>query len=194
MLLPVVVAVLPVWLSRKAHLRRAHKTAGLATFGVFVLLVIVGYTASWGWTGFVGNKLWDWLELLALPLAVALAPLCADLRTSWSARHTLVGGGLVAVFLVPVLGGYLGHWGWTGFAGNTLWDWLNLFLLPLLVPTIVVPAIASIATEGVLEARTATEQVAEAVVATAVAAEVAAAIATDRAGRTERAAPPPMKR
>jgi hypothetical protein len=28
---------------------------------------------------------------------------------------------------------------WTGFAGHTLWDWLHLLLLPLLVPAIAGP-------------------------------------------------------
>jgi len=41
-----------------------------------------------------------------------------------------------------VLGGYLGPWPWTGFTGNTLWDWLNLLFLPLLVPAIAVPMLS----------------------------------------------------
>ncbi len=32
-------------------------------------------------------------------------------------------------------------WAWTGFTGNTLWDWLHLLLLPLLLPVVVVPAL-----------------------------------------------------
>ena len=32
-----------------------------------------------------------------------------------------------------------GHWRWTGFTGNTAWDWLHLLLLPLLVPAVIVP-------------------------------------------------------
>ena len=38
------------------------------------------------------------------------------------------------MFLALVLAGYLAHWRWTGFTGNTVWDWLHLLLLPLLVP------------------------------------------------------------
>lgn len=194
MLLPVVLAVLPVWLSRRAHLRPVHKKAGFTIFGLFVLLVVIGYMAPWGWTGFTGNKMWDWLELLALPLAVSLAPLCADLRDCWTVRHTLTATALLALFLVPVLGGYLGHWGWTGFEGNTLWDWLNLFLLPLLIPTVVAPAIKAIATAGVLEAETAAaKQAAEAVAARAEAAEAVAAeaIVGVAGGRAERRTEPP---
>ncbi len=38
--------------------------------------------------------------------------------------------------------GYAIPWGWTGFTGNTLWDWLHLLLLPLLLPTVIVPRLA----------------------------------------------------
>jgi hypothetical protein len=31
----------------------------------------------------------------------------------------------------------LGKWRWTGFTGNTLWDWMNLSPLPLLLPTVI---------------------------------------------------------
>ena len=51
-------------------------------------------------------------------------------------------------FIAVVLGGYVGKWGWTGFRGNTLWNWLQLLLLPLLLPTVVVPALMPIATSN----------------------------------------------
>jgi hypothetical protein len=57
--------------------------------------------------------------------------------------------GLTA-FVAIVLGGYVGNWSWTGFRGNTLWDWLHLLLLPLLLPTIVVPAVMPKATAGLI--------------------------------------------
>ena len=41
-----------------------------------------------------------------------------------------------ATFVVLVLGGYLLHWTWTGFQGNTLWKWLGLFLMPFLLPLV----------------------------------------------------------
>ena len=43
---------------------------------------------------------------------------------------------------VTVIGGYALQWNWTGYQGNTLWDWLKLLLLPLVIPTIVLPALA----------------------------------------------------
>ena len=40
-----------------------------------------------------------------------------------------------------MIGGYLLRWSWTGYHGNTLWDWLNLLLAPLVFPTILLPAL-----------------------------------------------------
>ena len=48
-----------------------------------------------------------------------------------------MGDGVVvlAAFAALVLAGYLVPWAWTGFTGNTLWDWLSLALLPLVLAT-----------------------------------------------------------
>lgn len=138
--LPIAVATLPLWLSRKTRVTPGHKRLGYSALGLFVLVVVIGYTAPWGWTGFSGNTLWDWLELLALPLAVALAPVYRELRKSWTPWHSLIAYAGLTIFTVVVLGGYFANWGWTGFKGNTLWDWLHLLLLPLLLPAVVVPA------------------------------------------------------
>jgi hypothetical protein len=152
LLLPVAVGVLPIWLSRRARLTARYKSVGLTTATVFSVLVVIGYAVPWAWTGFGGNKLWDWLELLALPLAVALAPLFAELRATWTRRQSLVALVCLATFAAIVVGGYLGGWRWTGFRGNTLWDWLHLLLLPLLLPTIVVPTLMPMATAGLIVA------------------------------------------
>jgi hypothetical protein len=37
-------------------------------------------------------------------------------------------------FAVLVTAGYGFDWGWTGFPGNTLWDWLHLVLVPFVLP------------------------------------------------------------
>jgi cytochrome bd-type quinol oxidase subunit 2 len=149
LLLPVVVSVLPFWLSRRTRVQPRHKVFGLTLLAVFLVLVLVGYTIPWGWTGFSGNRLWDWLELLVLPLVLALAPVMLELRDSWNRRSTLVAAALAAAFAVVVLGGYLGGWKWTGFHGNTLWNWMQLWLLPLLIPLIVVPVLEVRAMSGV---------------------------------------------
>ncbi len=38
----------------------------------FMITVIGGYAFSWAWTGFGDNKLWEWLNLLILPVTLAL--------------------------------------------------------------------------------------------------------------------------
>ena len=144
LLLPAAFALLPLTLSRRAGLTRRHKSMVTAAVAAFALLVLFGYVIPWAWTGFSGNRLWDWLELLVLPMAIALTPLYGVFRAGWSRRHTIVVMCGLAAFGVIVLGGYLGNWTWTGFHGNTLWDWLHLLLLPLLLPTIIVPALLGV--------------------------------------------------
>jgi hypothetical protein len=148
-LLPMAVAMLPLWLSRHTRLDQAGKLiiSGLAV--VFIVLVIAGYLVPWSWTGFKGNTLWDWLNLLALPVAVALAPVFEELREVWSPRHATIAMVVSAAFGVFVLAAYLLSWHWTGFSGNTLWDWLHLLLLPLLLPTVIVPALRPVASSRV---------------------------------------------
>lgn len=83
--------------------------------------------------------------MVALPLVVALTPLLPDIRAAWRGHHTLFAVPALALFAVAVGGGYLGGWSWTGFQGNTLWDWLHLLLLPLLIPTLAIPALRPMA-------------------------------------------------
>jgi hypothetical protein len=54
---------------------------------------------------------------------------------------------LAVVFAVVLWGGYSHRWSWTGINGATatLWDWLHLLLLPLLLPTVVVPLMMPVA-------------------------------------------------
>jgi len=40
------------------------------------------------------------------------------------------------LFVVLVLGGYVLGWAWTGFRGNTLWDWLELLVVPFVLPVV----------------------------------------------------------
>jgi uncharacterized membrane protein len=140
-LLPLAFAVLPVWLRSDTRVGASTKGRGASALGAFVVIVILGYTIPWGWTGFRGNTVWDWLELLVLPLSVVLAPRVPELRRRWRRGHTVAALTALTAFVAIVIGGYAGHWAWTGFTGNTLWNWLNLLLLPLLVPTLVVPAL-----------------------------------------------------
>jgi hypothetical protein len=151
LLLPIAAVILPLWLR---HRPRVNGAVGVAVAGVaaaFVCVVIAGYTVPWAWTGFVGNTLWDWLNLAALPLAVALIPVLLELRTEWGRRHAVALSIVAAVFVAVVVAGYLAHWRWTGFVGNTVWDWLHLLLLPLLVPAVIVPVLRTVLAERFAE-------------------------------------------
>jgi len=104
-------------------------TVVLIVAGVFLLVTAVGgYIFNWNWTGFQGNTLWDWFKLLLLPVVLGTAKLTyRGHQREWAAIL-----GVFGVFLlVTVVGGYLLNWRWTGFRGNTLWDWLTLLLIPV---------------------------------------------------------------
>jgi hypothetical protein len=138
--LPVTVGLLPLVLLHRHRLRHAHAVAAVCAVVCFGCLVLAGYLVPWSWTGFTGNTLWDWLELALLPVVLATAglwPSLAELR-SW---QRFVIGLAAAGFAVVVLAGYLVPWSWTGFSDNTLWDWIKLLLLPVLVPTVLLPAL-----------------------------------------------------
>lgn len=107
----------------------------------FVLFVIVANHLNWEWTGFTGDKLWDWMKYLIVPITLAIAPILGvSLRRSkrsqriwrrwkiiWIAFFVI----LLLAFAILIMGGYLWDWEWTGFSGNTLWDWISLLFLPV---------------------------------------------------------------
>jgi hypothetical protein len=120
---------------RRGPTRAAWLGSGLA-LAVLAFLAWGGYAAHWTWTGLSTQvKLWDWLEALALPVTVALAPLLLTHRHRLGRGHKALGACVLCGFVMLVLAGYLVPWQWTGFTGNTLWDWLSLALLPLVIAT-----------------------------------------------------------
>jgi hypothetical protein len=140
LLLPLVFSVLPIWFNRNTRVHPRTKAYAFTGLAVFAVLVVLGYAIPWKWTGFRGNTLWDWLGLIVLPVTLILMPRFRELRREdWQARHSALSGTLLAVFVVIVLGGYLDKWTWTGFTGNRLWNWMHLLLLPLLIPTVILP-------------------------------------------------------
>jgi hypothetical protein len=151
LLLPIAALVISLWLRHRPPLTGTWAAALGAVAAAFVVLVLAGYLVPWAWTGFVGNTLWDWLNLVALPVAVALIPVLVELRSESDPRHPRRHAAMLAVgaavFLALVLAGYLAHWRWTGFTGNTVWDWLHLLLLPLLVPAVIVPLLRPVVAE-----------------------------------------------
>ena len=90
LLLPVAVAALPLWLTRPGALHpRRRRAAELGAAG-FALLVVLGYLVPMAWTGFPGNRLWDWLELVLLPAALVVAPLWPQLRPRLRRHHRIL--------------------------------------------------------------------------------------------------------
>jgi uncharacterized membrane protein len=139
LLLPVALAVLPLWLTQRHRLHRRGRILVASALAAFGVLVLLGYLVPWAWTGFPDNHLWDWLQLLALPVAVTAVPIWIELRHEVRLVHKVVVVACVVAFAALVAAGYALHWAWTGFADNTLWDWIQLLLAPLLVPTLLVP-------------------------------------------------------
>jgi hypothetical protein len=132
--LPIVLATLPIWYkTRDRWMVEWRVVFGIAALALAVL-VVGGYGLGWRWTGFAGNTLWDWLELLALPLVIASLPLWFRTHSRWEGRWRGFGLALLAAFALTVVGGYAFAWGWTGYRGNTLWDWLRLLLVPFVLP------------------------------------------------------------
>lgn len=132
--LPAVLASLPLWLRTRSRFRTQWRVGVALVVVALGILVLGGYGLGWTWTGFQGNALWDWLELLALPVVLACLPAWFETRRSrrWEWRVALVV--LACAFAVVVAGGYGLGWTWTGFQGNTMWDWIHLFLMPFVLP------------------------------------------------------------
>lgn len=137
LVLPLALTMVPFWYHRSGRLHPAWLTV-LAVLGAgFVVTVVGGYALQWSWTGYPGNTLWDWLELLVLPVTIALLPIWLETHERLE-REWLAGGlAFLAVIAVLAVCGYTLDWTWTGFPGNTLWDWLELALVPFAVPAVV---------------------------------------------------------
>src|SRR2546421_6810503 len=120
---------IPMTSGKRLDRRRVVRRTSLA-MALFALAVVLygGYGHHWHWTGINGHTatLWDWLHLLLLPVVVSVLPFWLSRRTRVGRRHKVLGTALLSVFLVLVLVGYTVPWGWTGFSGNRLWDWLEL--------------------------------------------------------------------
>jgi len=98
---------------------------------VLVALAIGGYAFNWTWTGFKGNTLWDWLHLLVLPVVLAAVTIWFTERPKWRVEWTVLLAIAVLALVVLAIGSYVFNWTWTGFKDNTLWNWLELLVLPV---------------------------------------------------------------
>jgi hypothetical protein len=142
---------------------RVRKYAA-SVLAVAVLVALWGgYIRGWQWTGFpANNQLWNWFQLLLLPIAVAALGVWPSGRRSLRPYQKGVLAFAALGWAITIIGGYALRWNWTGYQGNTLWDWLGLLLLPLVVPTVLLPAtvtwISGDAAQRAEEAREVPEQ------------------------------------
>lgn len=158
LLLPVTIAVIPLWIQYRAYISRARRAAYWAVIAGWAGFVAAGYLVPLGWTGFRGVTLWMWLSLLAVPVALAVTMAMASMRVRPAAalralrpyqRAALAALG--AGWALTLAGGYALGWKWTGYTdpGNgTLWAWLQMLLVPLLLPTLAQPALLRWITGG----------------------------------------------
>jgi hypothetical protein len=147
LLLPAVAASVPLWIQYRKFIGRARTIAYGGVLAALIAFVIAGYLIPLSWTGFQGQTLWNWFQLILLPTAVActLAMISqrvhpVELLRSLRPHHKAISGAVVSGWIVTVAGGYGLEWRWTGYSGNTLWDWLQLLLVPLVLPTFLLPA------------------------------------------------------
>jgi uncharacterized membrane protein len=134
LVLPVVIGALPFWYRTHRRLEKEWRIAGVILAIAAAVVLVGGYALDWDWTGFQGKTLWDWLELLVLPATLAVLPLILAGDRRDDRRVQMAALIAVIALVVCALGGYLLDWDWTGFQGNTLWDWIHLLLVPFLVP------------------------------------------------------------
>ncbi|MCU1472268.1 hypothetical protein [Amnibacterium sp.] len=142
LLLPLALGMAPVLLLHRRRLRRRHHVILVSALAAFALLIVVGYLVPLVWTGFRAKTLWDWFGLTLLPLVVTATPIWVR-ADEVRREHLMVAALAVLVFAGFVVEGYTVPLGWTGFVGNTAWDWLKLLLLPVLLPTVVIPLLSS---------------------------------------------------
>jgi hypothetical protein len=148
LLLPFVAASVPLWIQYGTYIGRARTVVYGAVLAAWTGFVIAGYLIPLPWTGFQGQTLWNWFELLLLPIAVActVALVSRHIHPVNALRmlrphHKVISAAVGSGWVVTVIGGYGLQWAWTGYSGNTLWDWFQLLLLPLVFPTILLPAL-----------------------------------------------------
>lgn len=139
LLLPIVVGTIPLWIKHADGISPARRYTHLGVIAALAGLTAAGYLIPWRWTGFPGKTLWDWFGLLLLPAALVIAPELPAALRSLRPHHKAIIAVLTLGWVATIIGGYALNWSWTGYQGNTLWDWLELLLLPLVVPIVLVP-------------------------------------------------------
>jgi hypothetical protein len=148
--LPLALATLPLWLRSHGRMAGTRRAPLVAVAGGFAVFVFLGYWLNWNWTGFAGNTLWDWFEVLLLPVVIVTIKYWTAERTI-EARHRWLLAAIVAGFAAFAVCAYIMPIDWSGFSDNTLWDWVRLLLIPVLMPLLIVPAATTWVSRGIRE-------------------------------------------
>lgn len=158
LLLPVAFGAFPLWLKFSGYMSPARRRLLGSVVVVVIAFVLVGYLDPLAWTGFQGQTLWNWLTLIILPLSLMTIRLWPESGRDVRRGHLVLAAVVVAGLIVTVIGGYAANWAWTGYQGNTLWDWLQLLLAPVAVSTCVVPTLINLVSGRVEEGAAADEE------------------------------------
>jgi uncharacterized membrane protein len=146
LLLPVALATFPLWLRFSRYMSPARRRSLGAAVALFAVFVLVGYINPLRWTGFRGQTLWDWLTLIILPVSIVTVRVWPQSGRDVHRAHLVGAAILGAALIATIIGGYFAGWRWTGYEGNTLWDWLTLVLAPVAVTTFLVPELVKLLT------------------------------------------------
>jgi hypothetical protein len=144
LLLPIAFGLFPLWLKFSEYMSPARRRALGAAVLAFAVFVAIGYLAPVGWTGFKGQTLWNWLTLIVLPITIMTVQAWPTAGREVHRGHIAAGAIVSVALTVTIIGGYSGNWTWTGYQGNTLWDWMSLALAPIAVSTFVIPALVKL--------------------------------------------------
>ena len=122
LLLPVVLGTIPLWMRYRKYITRGRRVITGAAAAACIGLVILGYLLpAFSWTGFPGQKLSNWLQLLLIPAAVAITTVMVTRRDQLRQGRWLrpyqrwIAAALVAGWIVTLIGGYRLGWTWTGY-------------------------------------------------------------------------------
>ncbi len=154
LLLPVALGTFPLWLRFSGQMSSTRRKALGGAVLAFMAFALAGYLVPLTWTGFRGHTLWNWLTLIVLPITVTTATVVRKTGRTFSPGYRGAAAALGVAWIVTVIGGYAGDWKWTGYPGNTLWDWVQLLLAPIAIATYMVPQLIRLVSGNVASAST----------------------------------------
>ena len=80
LLLPVVLGTIPLWIQDKEYIGKGRRVIYAVAIVAWTGFVIAGYLIPLNWTGFRGQTLWGWFELLVLPAALTTMMALTSMR------------------------------------------------------------------------------------------------------------------